>query len=382
MVNSIKKRILIACDSSKTLIGFRGKLIEELTKTNDVHVFSPKIEDAFTLHTLKNLNVTLHENKLNGSNVTIRSDLRYIISLYHVIRQIKPEIFFPYTFKPVIYGTIIAKICRVKRITPMLTGLGYNFSTQNKKMSLVSKITKMLLKYSLYNDRRMTVIFQNKDDYNKLLESKIIGLKHNTSVVNGSGVDLTHYKFSLPNIKNISFLMIARLINAKGIKEFYEAAKLVKQNFPNAKFKLIGPYDDNIDAISDELYKQIMLGNVIEYLGEVNDIRPFIQKASIIVLPSYYGEGVPRCLLEGMSMGRPIITCDSVGCRETVTSDTNKKNGFLIPIKNISALANKMVYYLTHTKVIVDNGINGRFFAEQKFDVNLVNAEMLKIIHA
>ncbi|RZJ77940.1 MAG: glycosyltransferase family 1 protein [Flavobacterium sp.] len=324
----------------------------------------------------------IHENKLMGSNVSILSDLRYIKTLYHLMRRVKPEIFFPYTFKPVIYGTVIAKICKVKRITPMLTGLGYNFSAQNKNKSLVSKITKLLLKYSLYNNRRMTIIFQNKDDYNNLVESKIITLKHSTSVVNGSGVDLTHYKFSKPNTNNISFLMIARLINAKGINEFYEAAKLVKLNFPNAKFKLIGPYDDNIDAINDELYQKIKLGKIIEYLGEVNDVRPFIQKASIIVLPSYYGEGIPRCLLEGMATGRPIITCDSVGCRETVTAVPNQKNGFLIPIKNISALANKMDYYLTHTKEIIANGINGRVYAQQKFDVNLVNAEMLKVIHA
>ncbi len=381
MANS-KKKILIACDSSKTLLGFRGKLIEELVKTNEVYVFTPKVSDVFTLKTLGKLNVTVHENKLMGSNVSILSDLRYIIALYRLMRQIKPEIFFPYTFKPVIYGTVMAKICGVKRITPMLTGLGYNFSAQNKKMNLVSKITKMLLKLSLSNNSRMTVIFQNKDDYNNLLENRIIGLKHNTLVVNGSGVDLTHYKFSLPNTKNISFLMIARLINAKGIKEFYEAAKLVKLNFPKAKFKLVGPYDDNIDAIDDDLYQKIKLGNVIEYLGEVNDIRLFIQKASVIVLPSYYGEGVPRCLLEGMATGRPIITCDSVGCRETVTTVANQTNGFLIPIKNISALATKMDYYLTHTKEIIAAGINGRVYAQQKFDVNLVNAEMLKVIQA
>lgn len=381
-MTNYKKRILIACDSSHTLLGFRGKLIEELSKNIEVHVFTPKISDVHTASTLKKMNVTVHENKLLGSNVTILSDFKYIIGLYRLMRQIKPEIFFPYTFKPVIYGTVIAKICKVNRITPMLTGLGYNFSNQGKKKTIISKITKLLLRFSLNNNQRMQIIFQNKDDYNSLLASKIIGVKHKISVVNGSGVDLSHYEYSLPDTKNITFLMIARLINAKGIKEFYEASKLVKLNFPNAKFKLIGPYDDNIDTIDVELYQKIKLGNVIEYLGEVKDVRPYIKTASIIVLPSYYGEGVPRCLLEGMATGRPIITCDSVGCRETVFTAPYKKNGFLIPIKDIEALANTMSYYLTHTRDIIINGINGRIYAQKKFDVNLVNAKMVKIMHA
>ncbi|WP_250317965.1 glycosyltransferase family 4 protein [Pedobacter sp. B4-66] len=378
----LKKKILIACDSSRTLLDFRGKLIEELVKNNEVHVFTPKICQQNVADTLNNLNVIVHENELNGSNVSILSDLKYIAGLYKIIKNIKPDIFFPYTFKPVIYGTVIAKICNVSRITPMLTGLGYNFTNAGTKKKIVSRITKILLKFSLNANKRLRIIFQNKDDYNKLLEAKIIGLKHKAYVVNGSGVDLSHYDYSKPDMKNISFLMIARLINAKGIREFYEAAKLVQLNFPSAKFTLIGPYNDNIDTISEELYQKIQLGNVIEYVGEVNDVRPYIKKASIMVLPSYYGEGVPRCLLEGMAMGRPIITCDSVGCRETIAILPSKKNGFLIPIKNISVLATTMEYYITNSKDIVLNGINGRNYAQEKFDVNLVNTEMLKIMQA
>ncbi|RZK71368.1 MAG: glycosyltransferase family 1 protein [Pedobacter sp.] len=381
MIN-YKRRILIACDSSHTLLGFRGKLIAELAKTNQVHIFTPKILDADNLQTLKDLKVIVHENELMGSNVSILSDLRYIQNLYRLMRQIKPDIFFPYTFKPVIYGTLIAKICKVKRITPMLTGLGYNFSDQVKGLNIISKITRILLKISLIHDQSLSLIFQNKDDYSKLLAGKIISLKHSTTIVNGSGVDLSHYDFSLPDNKNISFLMIARLINAKGIQEYHEASRLVKLDFPNARFTLIGPYDNNIDSISNALYQKIKSGEVIEYLGQVRDVRPFIKKASIIVLPSYYGEGVPRCLLEGMAIGRPIITCDSVGCRETVVTVPHKQNGFLIPVKNSPALAITMAYYLNNKTEIITQGVNGRAYAQEKFDVNLVNAEMLRVMYA
>lgn len=374
------EKVLIACDSSHTLLGFRGKLIEELVKHNQVHVFTPKIHQKSVAEKLKKLNVVVHENDLWGSNVSILSDLKYIASLYKLIRTVKPDIFFPYTFKPIIYGTIVSKLCKVNRITPMLTGLGYNFTDSETKKNLVSKITKMLLKFSLSANKRVDIIFQNEDDCKKLLLENIISLKHKVHVVNGSGVDLSDYVYSEPETKNVSFLMIARLINAKGIKEFYEAAKLVKVNFPNAKFKLIGSYDDNIDAIGEELYQKIKLGDIIEYIGEVNDVKPYIKEASVVVLPSYYGEGVPRCLLEGMAMGRPVITCNSAGCRETVAVLPSEKNGFLIPIKDISALANSMKHYLSNTMDIILNGRNGRIFAQQKFDVNLVNAQMLKIM--
>lgn len=375
-----RKKVLIACDSSRTLLGFRGKLIEELVKKNEVHIFTPAVCQKDVTDKLKKLKVIIHENGLNGSNVSIFSDLKYISQLYRLIKAVKPDIFFPYTFKPVIYGTVIAKFCKVNCITPMLTGLGYNFTSHEAKKSVIRGITRNLLKWSLLRNDRLKIIFQNKDDYHTLIETGIIGYKHQAYIVNGSGVDLTHYDYSAPETKDITFLMIARLINAKGVKEFYEAAKLIREKFSNVRFKLIGPYSDNIDSINKELYECIRSGKVIEYLGEVDDVRPYIKDASILVLPSYYGEGVPRCILEGMAMGRAIITCDSVGCRETINVSAKQPNGFLIPVKNISALATKMEHYINNTQDILAYGLNGRSFAKQKFDVNLINAEMLRIM--
>lgn len=375
-----RKKVLIACSSAINLLEFRGKLIEELLLKNDVCIFTPRISQEHIKEKLSRLNVTVYENGLKGNNVSILSDLRYIVQLYQLIKEIKPDIFFPYTFKPVIYGTFVAKLCKTACITPMLTGLGYNFTDKSTKKRWVSSITKVLLKFSLSANKRIRLILQNRDDYNKLVASGIIGLKHQAFVVNGSGVDLMDYRYSVPATKGISFLMISRLINAKGIKEFYEAAKMVREKFPETQFKLIGAYDGNIDAIDQELYDNIMSGKVLQYFGQVNDVRPYIKEASILVLPSYYGEGVPRCILEGMAMGRAVITCDSVGCRETINPSLKQPNGFLIPIKNTSALASKMEHYINHTKDILIYGLNGRRFARQKFDVNIVNAAMLKIM--
>lgn len=372
------QKILIACDSSKSLIDFRGKLIEEMAKTNNVSVFTPVITDQGVRDILNSLNVNVYENKLTGSNVSVLGDLKYIFRLFILLRKINPDIFFPYTFKPVIYGTFLAKLCRIKMITPMLTGLGYNFA-ENAANSFVKSITRVMLKFSLLESKRLKIIFQNKDDCNTLHQHNILTDKHETFVVNGSGVDLDHYIYSPPELINVSFLMIARLINAKGIAEYYEAAKYIKSYYPFIKFKLIGSYDDNIDSISPELFNKIKFGQTILYLGQVNDVRPYIKDASVVVLPSYYGEGIPRCLLESMAMGRAIITSDSVGCRETV-ENARATNGFLIPIKSVSALISKMEFYINNRKAILSYGLNGLAFAKKKFDVHLVNADMLKIM--
>lgn len=376
-----KKKILIVCDSSKSLIDFRGKLIEELVKKHEVSVFTPKITRPHIRYKLISLNVTIYENSLDGSNVSLLSDIRYIIQLYKLLKKLKPDVFFPYTFKPVIYGTILAKICGVKRITPMLTGLGYNFMPYRQK-NLVNRITHLLLRFSLKGHRRshLRIIFQNRDDYMTLLKEKILKVPHKTFFVNGSGVDLDHYRYTIPNGNGaVNFLMVARLINAKGILEYYEAARILKRRYPEINFRLVGSYANNIDAISNELYQKIKSGTVVQFCGEADDIRPFIKESSVVVLPSYYGEGVPRCLLEAMAMGRAVITCNSAGCRETVETG-EKPNGFLVSIKNVPALVCKMEFFINQPAEIAKYGLNSLALARKKFDVNLINRQMMKIM--
>lgn len=379
-MNITKKKIFIVCDSSRSLLDFRGRLIEKMQQHNQVYVFTPKIEQETVRKRLDDMKVITYESNLNGSNVSILSDLRFIYSLYKLMKTIKPDIFFPYTFKPVIYGSFVAKLCKVKLIAPMLTGLGYNFTDNSSSNKLVVKITRLLLKLSLKPDPSLNIIFQNKDDSERLVQLNILNKKHQVYVVNGSGVDLSHYNYSKPSTSPVTFLMVSRLINAKGIKEYYDAAKMIHERFPNAVFKLIGSYDPNIDAINADLYHQIASGDTIQYMGQVDDVRPDIEKSSVMVLPSYYGEGVPRCVLEGMAMGRPVITSDSVGCRETVNQDPEQANGFLIPVKDASALASKMEYFIKNCDEIIRFGSKGYEFAKSKFDVNLVNTELFKIM--
>jgi len=372
------KKVLIACDSSKSLIDFRGKLIEEMAKIHEVSVFSPVITRPDVREKLKSLNVTVYENHLDGSNVSMLSDLRYIIQLFKLLWKLRPDVFFPYTFKPIIYGTVLAKLCGVKCIAPMLTGLGYNFTPQKKK-TLINRVTAKLLRFSLRSHLRLRIIFQNRDDYLTLLREKVLRGKHKIFIVNGSGVDLDHYQYTPADTNDHTFLMISRLINAKGVLEYYEAARILKARYPWVKFRLIGSYDKNIDSISKELFDEIKYGQIIQFNGEVEDVRPFIKASSVVVLPSYYGEGVPRSLLEAMAMGRAIITCNSVGCKETVNMN-EKPNGFLVPVKNVAELVARMEYFITNPASVSTYGLNSLALASKKFNVHLINKQMMKIM--
>lgn len=376
----IKTKILIACDSSRSLLHFRGRLIEELAKKNHVAVFTPTITQDSIKEELDKMGVMVYENNLDASKVSIWSDIKYILSLFKVMMRVKPDVFFPYAFKPVIYGCLIANIQGVKRIVPMLTGLGNNFINSESQSSFLKKLTRTLLKLSLRNRKKTRIILQNADDHETLLRYKTISNKNEVTIVNGSGVDLSYYDFSEPDLQEVVFLMISRLINAKGISEFLEAAKLIHSKSSNVNFLLVGPYDENIDAIDGDLYQEIQSSKIVRYIGEVQDIRPYIKQSSVVVLPSYYGEGIPRCILEAMAMGRAILTTNSVGCKETVNNDLGKQNGFLIPAKNAKALASKMEYFLQNPRDIAVFGNNSREYAQQRFDVNLVNQQMLNVL--
>lgn len=377
----MKRKILIIADSSGSLIDFRGKLIEALTLNNEVNIFTPKILKDHIRTKLLEWKVIIHENSLNGSNVSIASDIKYILDLYKTIRIVKPDVVFPYAFKPVIYGGLVAAACRVKHITPMLTGLGNTFQDNNAKR-IVKALTKNLLKLTLNSRKGLKIIFHNDDDRKTLIQNKIISQKSRTFVVSGSGVDLEHYSYSSPpDAKTLTFLMIARLINAKGVREFYQAALILGEKYPAVRFQLAGPYDDNVDAIDQDLYDKIRSGSVLNYLGEVDDIRSLIRESSIVVLPSYR-EGLPRCMLEAMAMGRGIITTDSVGCKETISTSENYPNGFLVPVKDVCALVSKMEYFINNRPEVLRFGENGRRYAVERFDVHKVNRDMLRILEA
>jgi glycosyltransferase involved in cell wall biosynthesis len=228
--------------------------------------------------------------------------------------------------------------------------------------------------YSASLRKATLVFFQNADDRNLFFEDGILGRDSSTFVVNGSGVDLNEYPYSPITEKRPAFLMIARLLGDKGVREYVRAARLIRARNPDARFALAGWLDDNPDSIRQvELDKWLESGHV-EYLGRLEDVRGAISESSVYVLPSYR-EGTPRTVLEAMAMGRPIITTDGPGCRETVR---HGENGFLVPVKSVSALVEAMQRFIDNPELAAEMGKRSREIAEERYDVHKVNEVMLR----
>jgi glycosyltransferase involved in cell wall biosynthesis len=235
---------------------------------------------------------------------------------------------------------------------------------------LLLKLVVVLYKVILKNAHK--VIFQNPDNRQVFIDLGIVP-KEKTVVINGSGVDVTYFDIK-PLPDSPRFLLIARLLGDKGIREYVKAAKLVKQKYKSAVFQLVGPGDPSPDGISIEELERLNESNAVEYLGATKDVRPFIENCSVFVLPSYH-EGLPRTVLEAMATGRPILTTDVPGCRETVI---NGENGWLVEKGNVEQLAEKITWFIENQREWQRMANASRVMAEGKFDVHAVNAELIK----
>jgi len=219
----------------------------------------------------------------------------------------------------------------------------------------------------------MLFFFQNPDDKRLFKELGITNSAAETRVVNGSGVDISQYSMA-PLPANPVFLLIARLLGDKGVREYAAAAKIVKQKYPEVSFNLVGWIDENPDAIQRQELDAWVSEGIIDFKGKLSDVRPAIAESSVYVLPSYR-EGTPRTVLEAMAMGRAVITTDAPGCRETVDDGVN---GRLVPVRSVNQLADTMIEFVEKTDLILKYGESSRNIAEQKYDVHKVNAYMLK----
>lgn len=364
-------KIAIIASLSESLISFRGHLISAMVSGNhEVFCVAP---DKKALMELTSLGVKLLTTPLTRSGLNPANDLQYLFRLTNILNRIKPDLVLAYTIKPVIYGSLAAKFARIPQVYSIITGLGYAFMNETPKQKLAGLLAKGLYRIALKRNHK--VFFQNPDDLKEFISYKI--LEQNKAVlINGSGVDLEYFA-PVPLTNQPRFLLIARLLKEKGIWEFIEAAKMVKKVYPNASFAIVGPTDPSPSGISLEKIEEYVKQGIISYHANADDVRPFFKKANIYVLPSYR-EGTPRTVLEAMSMGRPIITTDSPGCRETVI---DSYNGFLIPAKNASALAASMKKFIQAPDLIFQMGAASREVAEKKYNVHKVNQVLLANMH-
>lgn len=233
----------------------------------------------------------------------------------------------------------------------------------------------MCTEYKIALKNSKAVMFQNRDDLSAFVREGIVR-KDKCRIINGSGVDVEKFTV-MPVPEEPAFLMITRLIRDKGAGEYLDACRLIKKKNPAVRCLLVGPYDTNPSAVTPAELQNYIDDGSVEYFGEQEDVRPFIEQASVFVLPSYH-EGTPKTVLESMACGRAIITTDAPGCRETVTDGVN---GFLVPVRDAGAVAEKMLQFIDNPELAVRMGLRGRKLAEEKYDVNKVNESIMEIMN-
>ena len=374
------KKIIIIGTIASSFYSFRKDLILSLIdKGFTVHAFTSE-SDKVELAKIAKLGAIPTHYKLSRGGLNPYEDLSNTISLYQKIKKIQPDIVFSYFIKPVIYGTLAAKLAKVPKKIAMIEGLGFAFTEQpegySKKAKIVQRVQVALFKLALPLADK--IIFLNPDDIRDLLYKHSIPVR-DYEVLGGIGLKLADYPHQPVNPKNheTNFLFIGRLLKEKGIFDFIEAAKIVKQQYPNTKFTVLGSTDaDNPGALHADRVQELVATGLIDYPGQVANVVDWIADSHVFVLPSYR-EGVPRSTQEAMAVGRAVITTDVPGCRETVIDG---KNGFIVPKWNPQALAEKIIYFIENPEQIQAMGEESYKIAQEKFDARKVNERLLKIL--
>jgi len=377
---SAKIKIVINSNSTWSIVNFRSNLIRALvSKDYEVVAFSPSDSYVSKLHDLGCRHVSLSINVKNKNPII---DALFFIRIFRLLWIENPNIFLGFTIKPNLYGSLAAHLLNIPVINN-ITGLGVVFKKKNWLTKLV-----MIFYYIVFK-RSKKVFFQNKNDKEFFISSRLVR-REVTDQLPGSGVNLNYFKYKPTSSKKLptEFLLIARLIREKGVIEYVNAAKLIRKKTKALnlnpklmpKFNILGFLEvDSPGAISREQMNQWICEGDITYLGETNDVRPYIAAASCIVLPSNYREGVPKTLLEAAAIGRPIITTNIIGCRDVVVDGLN---GYLCKSENVKDLAKKMKSFIKLSQLKrIEMGRQGRKKIELEFDEKIIIKKYLDLIN-
>lgn len=373
-MNQAKKKIVLVVNLTESILLFRLSLLVDLRKNGcDVEVFSPTY-DVAVVNELKKYDIEFSQIKMSRTGINPFNEFIALIDFYRLFRKKKPDMVLNYTLKPIIYSSLSAYLAKVPCIASMLTGFGSIFLGTELKTKLIRLLVKPLFRMALKCNNK---IFALNPDIIKIFTQLGVLDINKTVLINGEGLDIDYYRVELlPQSSEPIFLIITRLIRDKGIYEYVEAAKIIKKKYPKARFLIVGYLDTNPTALTKKELDKLLADGVVEYLGKLEDVRAVIAQSSVYVLPSY-GEGMPRSILEAMAMGRPIITTDVPGCRETVVDG---RNGFLVPVKNVEKLSEAMEKFILNPDIISKMGRESRRMAEEKYDVRKVNQVILKTI--
>ncbi|HYI41002.1 MAG TPA: glycosyltransferase family 4 protein [Allosphingosinicella sp.] len=368
-----RRKVLLLGSYAPSLINFRGPLIAAMVERgHEVFAAAPDI-DPNVAAKLVALGATPVPVVLGRTSLNPVATWRSGRALRTLVKRIAPDVMIAYTIKPVVLGAAAARAARIPLFAAMITGMGYAFLGGLHPKRLAIRLVAMLM-YRRALAASQLVIFQNEDDRSDFVRMRLLPAAKPTLVVNGSGVDLDHFT-PQPVPPEASFLMIARYLRDKGIREYGAAAARLKADFPGVPVRLAGWLDEAPDAIGRAELDSIVAGGV-EDLGQLTDVRPAIARASVYVLPSYR-EGTPRTVLEAMAAGRAVITTDAPGCRNTVADG---ENGLLVPVGDSEALYRAMRRFVEEPALAQRMGEASLRLVREKFDVNKVNAAILAAV--
>lgn len=369
-------RFLIIAGLADSLVNFRGPLLRDLVaRGHEVHAAAPLLRPGSAIAgRLEDMGVVPHDLAIRRTGTAPTEDIAVLWRMYRLMRRVRPDAVMGYTIKPVIWGMLAAGLARVPHRVALITGLGHAFGDGvSARQRMLQMVVARLYKRALR--RAHVVIFQNRDDLALFCERGILRPGADARVVDGSGVDLDHFVSAPLPARPLRFVLVARMIGAKGIREFAEAARHIREQGLSAHFDLIGGLDTNPDGVAETELQSWQRDGLLTWHGHVEDVRPFIQAAHVCVLPSYYREGVPRSLLEALAMGRIIITTDMPGCREVVD---HAVNGLLVPPKDADALTAAMTEIINAPPSRLESMAQSAFDkAKVRFDVKRVNTQML-----
>ena len=311
------------------------------------------------------------------SNVNLINEFRIYRRLKKIYKTKKPDIVHHVTLKPIILGTLAARTFKFISIVNAVSGLGILFTKDGNRLKRV--LTVNLLKFIFRVKTKLKVIFQNNDDKKIFIDNKIINEK-DTVLIKGSGVDLKVFDYKeLPSNGSRKVLMAARMLYTKGFDDFSKAAKIVteKDKYKDIEFLMAGSIDTlNPAAIKESVIKSWEKERNVKWLGHINDIKNKIEEAYLIVFPSFYGEGVPKFLIESCAIGRPIITTNHSGCRDCVDGN---ENGYLVEVNDFNELANKIMFLFDNDSLSRKFSKNSRLKAEKEFSIEMVVKKTIDI---
>lgn len=329
---------------------------------------------------LVELGIHVHDIDFSRSGSGLNNELKTLWKIRSVIKNVQPDIVHAITIKPVIYvGLIIRTLTKKPAFVAAISGLGYVFSVHTYRAKLIKLLVSKLYRFALSHKNKI-IIFQNDSDERILTKvAKIVPTQK--KLIKGSGADLDFYTFTKEaSASTIKVVMASRLLKEKGVYEFVNAAKLLRKKNVPAEFILVGsPDGENPNSVLKREVDHWHKTGVIKALGHRYDIDKIFVNCHIVVLPSYYGEGVPKVLIEAAACGRPIVTTDNPGCRDAVIPF---ETGLLVPVKNSQALAEAILKLITHKQMREEMGLSARKLAEQEFDIKSVIKKHLSIYTA